>query len=67
MLGIALDRPCSELVTMALEAGLLINVTQDSVIRLLPPLIIQAHEADEIVARLAPCVRRFAAAARQAA
>jgi acetylornithine/N-succinyldiaminopimelate aminotransferase len=54
-------------VTMALEARLLINVTQDSVIRLLPPLIIQAHEADEIVARLAPCVRQFAASARQAA
>jgi acetylornithine/N-succinyldiaminopimelate aminotransferase len=67
MIGIELDRPCGELVTMALEARLLINVTQDSVIRLLPPLIIQAHEADEIVARLAPCVRQFAASARQAA
>jgi acetylornithine aminotransferase len=52
---------------MALDAGLLINVTQDSVIRLLPPLIIRAREADEIVARLAPCVRRFAAAVQRAA
>jgi acetylornithine/N-succinyldiaminopimelate aminotransferase len=67
MIGVELDRSCGELVTMALEARLLINVTQDSVIRLLPPLVIQAHEADEIVARLSPCVRQFAASARRAA
>jgi acetylornithine/N-succinyldiaminopimelate aminotransferase len=67
MIGVELDRPCGELVTLALEARLLINVTQDCVIRLLPPLIIQAREADEIVARLAPCVRQFAASARRAA
>ena len=67
MIGVEMDRPCGELVTMALDAGLLINVTQDSVIRLLPPLIIRAREADEIVARLAPCVRRFAAAVQRAA
>jgi acetylornithine aminotransferase len=67
MIGVELDRPCAELVTMALDAGLLINVTQDSVIRLLPPLIIQANEADEIVGRLAPCVQRFLGAERRAA
>jgi acetylornithine aminotransferase len=67
MIGIELDRPCGEMVTRALEARLLINVTQDSVIRMLPPLIIDADEADEIVRRLAPCVRQFAAAARRAA
>jgi acetylornithine aminotransferase len=61
MLGIELDRPCGELVRQALEAKLLINVTQDRVVRLLPPLVINAQEADEIVARLAPLVRRFLA------
>jgi len=40
MLGIELTRPCGELVTQAIEQGLLINVTMDNVIRLLPPLII---------------------------
>jgi acetylornithine aminotransferase len=59
MLGIELDRPCGELVKQALAARLLINVTQDSVVRLLPPLILSAREADEIVARLAPLVRAF--------
>jgi acetylornithine aminotransferase len=59
MLGIELDRPCGDLVKQALAARLLINVTQDSVIRLLPPLILSASEADEIVARLAPLVRAF--------
>jgi acetylornithine aminotransferase len=68
MIGIELDRPCGELVKQALDAGLLINVTQDTVIRLVPPLVIDAHEADEIVARLAPLVRAFlAGAARRAA
>jgi acetylornithine aminotransferase len=59
MIGIELDRPCGELVNAALEARLLINVTQERVIRLLPPLVIDAREADEIVGRLAPLVRRF--------
>ncbi|MFN7570853.1 MAG: aspartate aminotransferase family protein [Betaproteobacteria bacterium] len=63
MLGIELDRPCGQLVKQALEAKLLINVTQDKVIRLLPPLVIDEGEADEIVARLAPLVRRFLGAA----
>ena len=59
MIGIELDRPCGELVRQALAARLLINVTQDSVIRLLPPLVLSEREADEIVARLAPLVRAF--------
>ncbi|MCS6945976.1 MAG: aspartate aminotransferase family protein [Sutterellaceae bacterium] len=67
MIGVELDRPCGELVTMALQARLLINVTQDNVVRLLPPLVIDDNEADEIVARLAPCIARFADAARCAA
>lgn len=49
MIGIELDSPCGDLVQSALEKGLLINVTADSVIRLLPPLIISDDEADQIV------------------
>jgi acetylornithine aminotransferase len=67
MIGVELDRPCGELAKAALAAGLLINVTQERVIRLLPPLIIEAAEADEIVTRLAPVVRAFLAPAAQAA
>jgi acetylornithine/N-succinyldiaminopimelate aminotransferase len=59
MIGIELDRPCSDLAGAALAQRLLINVTQERVIRLLPPLIINAREADEIVTRLAPVVRAF--------
>ena len=46
MIGIELDRPCGELVGRAAEAGLMINVTADNVVRLLPPLIMTADEAD---------------------
>lgn len=56
MIGIELDRPCSQLVRQALDVGLLINVTHDTVIRLLPPLILSAQEADLIVERLAPLI-----------
>ena len=61
MIGIELDRPCGELLGRACEAGLLISVTADSVIRLLPPLILTADEAAEIVTRLAPLVRQLLA------
>jgi acetylornithine/N-succinyldiaminopimelate aminotransferase len=61
MLGLQLDRPCGVLLQRAAEAGLLISVTADSVIRLLPPLIVSAVEIDEIVERLAPLVRDFLA------
>ncbi len=59
MLGIELDRPCGELVTRALAAGLVLNVTHDTVIRLLPALIMSEAEGREVVARLAPLVRSF--------
>jgi acetylornithine aminotransferase len=62
MLGIELDRPCGELLKHACEARLLISVTAERVVRLLPPLILSAAEADEIVAILAPLIRRFLAA-----
>ncbi|MBP6405351.1 MAG: aspartate aminotransferase family protein [Proteobacteria bacterium] len=61
MIGIELDRPCPALTLRAAEAGLLISVTADSVIRLVPPLILTAAEADEIVAILAPLVKQFLA------
>ena len=48
MIGIELTSPCADLVGKALDKGLLINVTVDSVIRLLPPLIINEAEADQI-------------------
>ena len=61
MMGVELDRPCGELVTLALEAGLLINVTADFVIRLLPALVMNEAEARTLVATLAPLVREFLA------
>jgi len=61
MIGIELDRPCGELVGKALAAGLLINVTADKVIRLLPPLVFSESDARELVARLAPLVKEFLA------
>jgi acetylornithine/N-succinyldiaminopimelate aminotransferase len=62
MMGIELDRPCGELLQRAASAGLLISVTADSVIRLLPPLIMTPAEGDEVVRILAPLVREFIAA-----
>jgi acetylornithine/N-succinyldiaminopimelate aminotransferase len=63
MLGIELDRPCGVILNRACEAGLLLSVTADSVIRLVPPLILSVAEADEIVAILAPIVKTFLAEA----
>ncbi len=59
MIGIELDRPCGSLVKMALEAKLLINVTADKVVRLLPPLVINESEANELVQRLAKLIKTF--------
>ncbi|MGQ0512385.1 MAG: aspartate aminotransferase family protein [Betaproteobacteria bacterium] len=59
MIGIELDRPCGELVKAGLDAGLVVNVTADNVVRLLPPLILTADEGREVVARLLPLVRDF--------
>jgi acetylornithine aminotransferase len=59
MLGVELEKPCGVLVGRALEAGLLINVTRDRVIRMLPPLIITEDEADEIVNILVPLIKTF--------
>ena len=59
MIGVELDRPCAELVKQALDAGLVINVTADSVIRLLPPLVMSEAEGRQVVERLVPLVRAF--------
>ena len=61
LLGIELDRPCGDLVKQALEAGLLINVTAEKVIRLLPPLIMSEQEAQQVVDILTPLIKRFLA------
>lgn len=66
MIGIELMKPCADLVARARDdAGLLINVTADRVVRLLPALIINGQEADEVVARLAPVMRKFLQEAAQ--
>lgn len=59
MIGIELDRPCSELVGLALEQGLLINVTAANVVRLLPPLIITDAEAERIVNDVSALLENF--------
>ena len=62
MIGIELDRPCGELVQRGLEAGILINVTAEKVVRLLPALNFSAEEGQELVARLVPLIRNFLSA-----
>jgi acetylornithine aminotransferase len=59
MIGVELDRPCGALVQQGLDAGLVINVTADKVVRLLPALVFSDAEADELVSRLAALIRTF--------
>ena len=61
MLGVELDRSCGPIWSRAAEAGLLLSVTADSVIRLVPPLIMTESEADEVVAILVPLIKTFLA------
>ena len=61
MVGIELDHSCGVIMNRALDAGLLLSVTADSVVRLVPPLIITEAEADEIVSILAPIIKTFLA------
>jgi acetylornithine aminotransferase len=61
MLGIELARPCGELLGRAAEAGLMLSVTADKVVRLVPPLILSADEAAQIVAILVPLIKTFLA------
>ena len=59
MIGIELDRPCGVLLNRAMEAGLLLSVTADKVIRLVPPLILTEDEAAQIVSILCPLIQQF--------
>jgi len=61
MLGIELAKPCGVLAQQCVDHGLLISVTADSVIRLVPPLIMTTAEADEVVAILCPLVKKLLA------
>jgi acetylornithine aminotransferase len=61
MIGVELDRPCGALVAAGLDAGILINVTADKVVRLLPPLVMSDAEADELVDTLATVLKTFLA------
>jgi acetylornithine aminotransferase len=59
MLGIELDRPCGELLGRAAEAGLMLSITADRVIRLVPALILTSDEAAQMVRLLVPLVKDF--------
>jgi acetylornithine/N-succinyldiaminopimelate aminotransferase len=59
MLGIELDRPCAELMQQALARKLLINVTADSVVRLLPPLTLSGEQAQTIVTMVCELIEAF--------
>jgi len=59
MIGIELNKPCGELVQRALAQGLLINVTADTVVRLLPALVFSQDEAQQLLDRLCPLVHEF--------
>ena len=61
MIGVELAKPCGALVARAAEAGLLISVTAENVIRIVPALILTPDEADEIATRLAPLVQALLA------
>ena len=61
MIGVELDRPCGELVGQALAAGLLINVTAEIVVRLLPALVFSEQDAAVLIDALVPLVRNFLA------
>lgn len=59
MVGVELWKPCAELVAIARDKGLIINVTRDNVVRLLPPLVIKREEAETLAMELAPLIKAF--------
>jgi acetylornithine/N-succinyldiaminopimelate aminotransferase len=61
MIGVEFAKPCGVLLKRAADAGLIINVTADTVVRLLPPLIMTTAEADEVLAILLPLIHAFLA------
>ncbi|APV49712.1 aspartate aminotransferase family protein [Betaproteobacteria bacterium GR16-43] len=67
MIGVELDRPCGNIVKRGLARGLVTNVTADSVIRLVPPLIYGEAQSKELVSLLCPIIKEFLAEAQPAA
>jgi acetylornithine aminotransferase len=59
MIGIELDQPCAELVSLALDKRLLINVTNEKTIRLLPPLVIDAEQIQQLIDTLAALIQEY--------
>ena len=59
MIGIELNKPCKSLFMAAMEKGLIINVTADKVIRLLPPFVMTDDEVDQVLAILVPLIKDF--------
>jgi acetylornithine aminotransferase len=59
MIGVELDEPCGELVKAGLDAGLIINVTADKVVRIMPPLVMSEAEGAEVVRRFVPLAKAF--------
>jgi acetylornithine aminotransferase len=59
MIGVELTKPCKSLFMAAMDKGLIINVTADSVIRLLPPFVMTNEEADQLVSILVPLIKDF--------
>jgi acetylornithine/N-succinyldiaminopimelate aminotransferase len=59
MLGIELAVPCGDILKRAADAGLLLSVTADKVVRLVPPLILTTAQADDIAAILVPVIKQF--------
>ena len=59
MIGVEFDAGCGELVKAALDAGLVLNVTVDKVVRMLPPLVMSEAEGREVVSRFLPLAKSF--------
>ncbi len=67
MIGVELDRPCAEIINLSLERGLVLNVTAENVVRLLPPLVMSEAEGRELVGILVPVIKAFLATPAAAA
>ena len=67
MIGVELDRPCAEIINLSLERGLVLNVTAENVVRLLPPLVMSGAEGRELVGILVPVIKAFLATPAAAA
>ncbi len=67
MIGVELERPCAEIINLSLERGLVLNVTAENVVRLLPPLVMSEAEGRELVGILVPVIKAFLATPAAAA